>query len=89
MNFNRKYLLCLVLLAGLLTMPGIQAVDAIPTTWNKGDEYALVGHTFSEEYWTNGSMILHENATERTTLAVSYLNTSGVEAFLVAVNNHT
>jgi hypothetical protein len=70
-------------------MPGIQAVDAIPTTWNQGDEYALVGHTFSEEYWMNGSMILHENATERTTLAVSYLNTSGVEAFLVAVNNHT
>ncbi len=89
MKFNRKYLLCLVLLAGLLTMPGIQAVEAVPTTWHQGDEYPLVGHYFSEEYWTNGSMFLKDNENESIKLAVSYLNSSGVEAFLVAVNGYT
>jgi hypothetical protein len=57
-----------------------------PATWNEGDEVAIFGHTFEEEYWTNSSMNATTPAGKDVTFSASYVNDNDVQAFLLALN---
>ncbi|MHA1916942.1 MAG: hypothetical protein ACTSUV_01325 [Candidatus Ranarchaeia archaeon] len=84
-----KNILVFSLLTGLIFLPSIPLSNAYPSTWAKGTERLITGHEFSEEYWTNGSVMLKDNENESVSMAISYVNTSGFQAFLVAFNNYT
>ncbi len=57
-----------------------------PTTWNEGDEAAVFGHTFDEEYWTNSSVEVQNAAGDNLTFSASYVNYLDVQAFLLCLN---
>ena len=72
----------------LLMMPFILVPNA--SAYTPGDEAAVFGHTFDEEYWTNDSLFV-EGANGNGSLTASYVNVGDFEAFLIAFNefNHT
>ncbi len=70
---------CLVLVTSASALP--------PATWNKGDEKALFGHTFDEEYWTNESVKANATTGNSITFSASYVNYHDVQAFLLALNS--
>jgi hypothetical protein len=57
-----------------------------PAVWNDGDEVAIFGHSFDEEYWTNSSMNATTPAGNDVTFSASYVNDNNVQAFLLALN---
>jgi hypothetical protein len=57
-----------------------------PATWNDGDEAAIFGHTFDEEYWTNSSIEVQNDAGDNLTFSASYVNHEDVQAFLLCLN---
>ena len=69
---------CLMLVSGASAFP--------PAVWQKGDEAAIFGHDFYEEYWTNESIKVKNSAGDNITLSASYVNSSKVQAFLLALN---
>ncbi len=72
----------------LLAMPFVLIPNA--SAYTPGDEAAVFGHTFEEEYWTNDSLFV-EGANGNGSLTASYVNVGDFEAFLIAFNefNHT
>ncbi|MFW9964228.1 MAG: hypothetical protein ACFFCX_11725 [Candidatus Sifarchaeia archaeon] len=72
----------------LLAMPFILIPNA--SAWTAGDEAAIFGHTFEEEYWTNDSLLV-EGENGNGSLTTSFVNVGDFEAFLIAFNefNHT
>ena len=69
---------------GMMMLANVSAFP--PATWNDGDEEAIFGHTFDEEYWTNSSMEVKNAAGDNLTFSASYVNYEGVQAFLLALN---
>ena len=68
----------------LLVMP----FALIPNTsaWTAGDEAAVFGHTFEEEFWTNDSIIIRgEDA--NASLTTSFVHVGEFSSFLIAFNN--
>lgn len=67
----------------LIVMPFV----LIPTAnaWSAGDEAAIFGHTFEEEYWTNDSLYV-EGEDGNGSLTASFVNVGDFEAFLIAFN---
>jgi hypothetical protein len=57
-----------------------------PTSWHGGDEAAIFGHTFDEEYWTNSSIEAQSAAGDNLTFSASYVNYQDVQAFLLCLN---
>ena len=57
-----------------------------PATWQKGDEEAIFGHTFDEEYWTNESVEAKSPSGDNVTFSASYVNYQDVQAFLLSLN---
>ena len=72
----------------LLVMPFVMIPNA--SAWEMGDEEAIFGHTFAEEYWTNDSLRV-EGENGNGSLTTSYVNVGDFQAFLIAFNefNHT
>ena len=72
----------------LLAMPFILIPNA--SAWTAGDEAAVFGHTFDEEYWTNDSLFV-QGTNGNGSLTASFVHTGDFEAFLIAFNefNHT
>ncbi|MFQ5837858.1 MAG: hypothetical protein ACE5HJ_03655 [Thermoplasmata archaeon] len=64
-----------------MVLQGAQAAE-----WSPGDEADVLGHTFSEEMWTNDN-ITKEVGDKNVTFAVSFVNYSGAQAFLVALKD--
>jgi hypothetical protein len=60
------------------SMPSVAA-------WTAGDEAAVFGHTFTEEYWTNSSLVVNTTAADAT-LTASYVHVGDFSAFLIAFN---
>ena len=58
--------------------------------WTAGDEEAIFGYTFEDEYWTNSSIMV-EGENGNGSLTASFVNVGDFEAFLIAFNefNHT
>jgi len=81
----RKTLTVLVsVVVGVMMVANVSAFP--PATWNEGDEEAIFGHTFDEEYWTNESMKAQSPAGDNLTFSASYVNFEGVQAFLLCLN---
>jgi len=61
---------------------------ALPTSqaWAAGDEAAVFGHTFAEDYWTNDSIII-DNDNGTASFTASYVHVEEFQAFLIAFNN--
>ncbi|MFX1483986.1 MAG: hypothetical protein ACFFCP_12475 [Promethearchaeota archaeon] len=72
----------------LLAMPYFLIPNA--SAWTAGDEAAIFGHTFAEEYWTNDSLFV-EGTNGNGSLTTSFVHVGDFEAFLIAFNefNHT
>ncbi|TFH03067.1 MAG: hypothetical protein E4H14_17205 [Candidatus Thorarchaeota archaeon] len=72
----------------LLVMPFVMMPTA--SAWSMGDEVAIFGHTFEEEYWTNDSLYV-EGANGNGSLTASFVHVGDFEAFLISFNefNHT
>jgi hypothetical protein len=71
-----------------LSMVLVSNVSAFPpATWQKGDEQAIFGHTFQEEYWTNSSIQAQSPQGDNVTFSASYVNYDDVQAFLLSLNN--
>ena len=87
MHASKSTLLTLWILL-LIVMPFTMLPNV--SAWSAGDEKAVFGHTFDEEYWTNDSIIV-EGANGNGSLTTSFVNVSGFQAFLIAFNefNHT
>ena len=58
----------------------------VPDTWNTGDEYAITGHRFTEEYWT--ADITNTSGGATTKMTMSYVNHNDAQAFLLAFNTY-
>ena len=67
----------------VLVMPFIMLPSA--SAWEMGDEVAVFGHTFAEEYWTNDSLFI-EGGSGNGSLTTSYVNLGDFQAFLIAFN---
>jgi hypothetical protein len=53
--------------------------------YTPGDEAAVFGHTFSEDYWTNSSIPI-KTANANATLTASFVHVGEFQAFLIAFN---
>jgi hypothetical protein len=69
---------CAMLMANASAFP--------PETWQEGDEVAIFGHSFEEEYWTNESMTATSPAGDDVTFSASFVNYENVSAFLLSLN---
>jgi len=72
------------LVVGMLMVMNASAFP--PVTWHDGDEAAVFGHTFGEEYWTNSSIEVQNPAGDNLTYSASYVNYESVQAFLLCLN---
>ncbi|TFG32915.1 hypothetical protein EU528_01805 [Candidatus Thorarchaeota archaeon] len=72
----------------LMVMPFAMLPNA--SAWSSGDELAVFGHTFTEEYWTNDSLMV-EGTHGNGSLTASFVHVGDFDAFLIAFNefNHT
>ena len=61
---------------------------ALPVSqaWEAGDEAAVFGHTFAEEYWTNDNIEI-ENDNGTASMTASYVHVGEFSAFLIAFNH--
>lgn len=71
-------------IVGLMLVSNVSAFP--PTTWSEGDEAAIFGHTFEEEYWTNSSIEVKSPVGDNLTFSASYVNYEDVQAFLLCLN---
>ena len=60
-------------------------ITPLASAYTPGDEAAVFGHTFAEEYWTNSSLFV-ENEDGNATLTASYVGVDDFSAFLIAFN---
>lgn len=72
------------MVVGLMLIANVSAFP--PVTWHEGDEAAVFGHTFDEEYWTNSSVEVQNTAGDNLTFSASYVNYEDVQAFLLSLN---
>jgi hypothetical protein len=80
-----KSVLALVLAIALAATP---AAAPPPEDWNEGDEFALTGHRFTEEYWTADIVNTTPDGAE-VRFSMSYVDHDDAQAFLLAFRNHT
>jgi hypothetical protein len=84
MNMIRRLPTAVFSLAlGLMMAANVSAFP--PATWHDGDEAAMFGHTFAEEYWTNSSIEAQTPAGDNVTFSASYVNYEDVQAFLLCL----
>jgi hypothetical protein len=69
----------------LLVMPFVLIPNA--SAWTAGDEAAVFGHTFEEEYWTNDSILIEGDDGTNASLTASYVHVGEFSSFLIAFNN--
>ncbi|MFW9845528.1 MAG: hypothetical protein ACFFD6_02175 [Candidatus Thorarchaeota archaeon] len=82
MHAIRTQIIALLVISALL-LP--VALVPFASAWEAGDEEAIFGHTFAEEYWTNSSIPVEtENAT--ASLTASYVGVGEFSAFMIAFN---
>ncbi|MDH3365273.1 MAG: hypothetical protein OEM29_04645 [Thermoplasmata archaeon] len=86
MEMHMKRVIVVAVSAILSVMLINNATAFPPATWNEGDELAIFGHSFDEEYWTNSSMNATTPAGNDITFSASYVNDNNVQAFLLALN---
>lgn len=73
-----------VLLLAVLLVP--MSIAPFVVAYNPGDEAQVFGHTFSEEYWTNSSILVKGTDGTNASLTTSYVHVGEFQAFLIAFN---
>ncbi len=87
-NMHAQRLGTVVLVLFAITMPLASA--GIAVAYTPGDEAAIFGHTFAEEYWTNSSINVATSGGGTASLTASYVHVDDFQAFLIAFNEiHT
>ena len=84
--YSKKRLAMTAWVITMLVMP----IISIPlvAAYEPGDEAAIFGHTFTEEYWTNDSIdIQAENG--NASLTASFVHVDTFQAFMIAFNTIT
>ncbi len=79
-----KRILMTAWIVSMLLMP--LATIPIARSYTPGDEEALFGHTFTEEYWTNDSIIVEDDYDNTATFTASYVGRDNFSAFMIAFN---
>ena len=69
---------------GMLLMPF--ATIPFASAYTPGDEAAVFGHTFSEEYWTNSSIPVEDAYNNTATFTASYVGVGNFSAYMIAFN---
>ncbi len=69
----------------LIAMPFVLIPNA--NAWTAGDEAAVFGHTFAEEYWTNDSIRVEGADGTNSSFTASYVHVGEFSSFLIAFNN--
>jgi hypothetical protein len=69
----------------LLVLPF--AAIPLANAWTAGDEAAVFGHTFTEEYWTNSSIRVEGADGTNSSFTASYIHVGDFSSFLIAFNN--
>lgn len=69
----------------LLVLPF--AAMPMSNAWTAGDEAAVFGHTFTEEYWTNSSIRVEGADGTNSSFTASYVHVGDFSSFLIAFNN--
>ncbi len=69
----------------LIAMPFVLIPNA--NAWTAGDEAAVFGHTFEEEYWTNDSIRIEGTDGTNSSFTASYVHVGEFSSFLIAFNN--
>jgi hypothetical protein len=69
----------------LLVLPF--AAMPVSSAWTAGDEAAILGHTFTEEYWTNSSIRVEAADGTNSSFTASYVHVGEFSSFLIAFNN--
>jgi hypothetical protein len=82
-RFASLFAVCLML--SMMFAPAI--VGEIPETWEDGDEVAITGHSFDEEYWTADISNTTDDGAE-ITMTMSYVNNDDAQAFLLAFKTY-
>jgi hypothetical protein len=70
-------------IVALLAMPFVLIPNA--SAWTAGDEAAVFGHTFNEEYWTNDSLFV-QGTNGNGSLTASFVSVGDFQSFLIAFN---
>ncbi|MHA1740735.1 MAG: hypothetical protein ACTSVD_01450 [Candidatus Thorarchaeota archaeon] len=60
-------------------------VSPLANAYQPGDEEAVFGHTFAEEYWTNSSIAI-TGSSANASFTASYVHVDDFQAFLIAFN---
>jgi len=81
---RRTLTVLISLVVGMIMVASASAFP--PASWHDGDEAAVFGHTFDEEYWTNSSIEVQNAAGDNLTFSASYVNYQDVQAFLLCLN---
>jgi hypothetical protein len=63
------------------------AAMPVSSAWTAGDEAAILGHTFQEEYWTNSSIRVEAADGTNSSFTASYVHVGEFSSFLIAFNN--
>jgi hypothetical protein len=82
MHASKSTLLTLWILL-LIAMPFVMMPNV--SAWSAGDEKAVFGHTFDEDYWTNDSIMV-EGTNGTGSLTTSFVSVDDFQAFLIAFN---
>ncbi|MCF2136717.1 MAG: hypothetical protein K9W43_05680 [Candidatus Thorarchaeota archaeon] len=75
----------LLALLAMITLVTPIVYSPMAAAYTPGDEAAVFGHTFAEEYWTNSSIVLKTSGANATFTA-SYVHVDDFQAFLLAFN---
>jgi hypothetical protein len=78
-------LLAVFLLLSMMVAPSV--ISEIPDTWEEGDEVAITGHSFDEEFWTADISNTTGDGAE-ITMTMSYINKNDAQAFLLAFKTY-
>jgi hypothetical protein len=81
----KKIKILSLLVVVIIMMPFVLVPNA--NAWTAGDEAAVFGHTFEEEYWTNDSIRIEGEDGTNASLTTSYVHVDEFSSFLIAFNN--
>ncbi len=81
----RKYMTMALVMALLLPT----FISPFVSAYTPGDEAAIFGQTFDEEYWTNETLFVEGDDGGNASLTASYVGVDEFSAFLIAFNEIT
>jgi hypothetical protein len=82
-SYASVFAVCLIV--SMMFAPAV--ISLPPEHWEEGDEVAITGHSFDEEYWTADISNTTDDGAE-ITMTMSYVNNMDAQAFLLAFKTY-